>query len=363
MSMSRFPMLALVALSLGGSVEADESPVDGKAGGGAATAQADVQAISGRAERVFTDLDANEDGLLTKDEISPERMSFFEHLLRVADKDKDGSLTKAEFISGLSPRNTGPAADAPKEESDPGATRPRFDPEVFFRRIDRNGDGQLSVEELPEPFRGRAVAALQELGRDKNGTLSLEEFRKHVGMSARPRLMDVPGAPGNSEVPAFFRKLDRNGDGKLSRAELNAAAQLLDEFDVDHDGQLNMAELFGRPAGRVEMRSTPSTGGGAGNTRPGPESGKKGEKDPQRPRVVAPAVTPDAPAKGNARPAGAFRRFDQDGDGKVSREEAPPNLKRNFEKLDTNGDGYLDPAELRKALEQFRAPPARAPNA
>lgn len=315
-----------------------------------------MQAVSGRAAQIFSELDTNKDGLLTADEISADRRSFFDHLVRVGDKDKDGSLTKAEFIAGLAPEKAEPA---PKEDSNPSATgRPRFDPDTFFRRIDRNGDGQLSMEELPEPIRVRAVAALQELGRDKNGTLSLEEFRKHVGM--RPRSMDMPGGP--PEVPAFFRKLDRNGDGKLSRSELSSAAQALDELDIDRDGEIGLGEFFGRPGSRGEARPAPTTGAGTIEKSPGAKAAgdKSGKGEP--PRVVVPAADPDGAAS-KGRPAGAFKRFDVDGDGKVSREEAPPNLKRNFQKLDTNGDGYLDPVELRKALEQFRSSGPKAPKA
>ena len=39
-------------------------------------------------------------------------------------------------------------------------------------------------------------------------------------------------------------------------------------------------------------------------------------------------------------------RADADGDGKISQEEAPPQLKKHFARLDTNGDGYLDRSEL-----------------
>jgi Ca2+-binding EF-hand superfamily protein len=41
-----------------------------------------------------------------------------------------------------------------------------------------------------------------------------------------------------------------------------------------------------------------------------------------------------------------MKRADADGDGKLSMEEAPPFLKKQFAKIDTNGDGFLDKAEL-----------------
>ncbi len=44
--------------------------------------------------------------------------------------------------------------------------------------------------------------------------------------------------------------------------------------------------------------------------------------------------------------AQVLKRADTDGDGKLSKEEAPPFLKKQFAKIDTNGDGFLDKAEL-----------------
>jgi collagen type III alpha len=41
---------------------------------------------------------------------------------------------------------------------------------------------------------------------------------------------------------------------------------------------------------------------------------------------------------------------DKNGDGKLSREEAPQPLKDNFERLDTNRDGQIDEAEVRQFL-------------
>jgi len=56
---------------------------------------------------------------------------------------------------------------------------------------------------------------------------------------------------------------------------------------------------------------------------------------------------------------GEGRRFDPmqadvDGDGKISREEAPERMQAAFDEIDTNGDGFLDEAEFeaRRAARQ-----------
>ena len=44
-----------------------------------------------------------------------------------------------------------------------------------------------------------------------------------------------------------------------------------------------------------------------------------------------------------------IQRFDKNGDGKISMEEAPPPMKANFSQHDSNGDGWID-AEEAKSL-------------
>jgi Ca2+-binding EF-hand superfamily protein len=101
---------------------------------------------------------------------------------------------------------------------------PRFAPD--FDRIDGNGDGSVSREEL--------TAHLQ-------------------GARTRPRM------PAEGGFPAHFRRADRDGDGMLSRAEcegeLPRLAAKFARIDRDRDGQLSRDELnawFGRrrPAGK-----------------------------------------------------------------------------------------------------------------
>jgi hypothetical protein len=52
---------------------------------------------------------------------------------------------------------------------------------------------------------------------------------------------------------------------------------------------------------------------------------------------------------GQAAGGSPIQRFDKDGDGKISMEEAPPPMKANFSQHDTNGDGWID-AEEAKSL-------------
>ena len=51
-------------------------------------------------------------------------------------------------------------------------------------------------------------------------------------------------------------------------------------------------------------------------------------------------------------------RMDDDGDGRLSREEAPGRMGPMFERMDANGDGFIDSKEIEAVRELFgRRPP------
>lgn len=75
----------------------------------------------------------------------------------------------------------------------------------------------------------------------------------------------------------------------------------------------------------------------------------------ERVEVPPPQRGPGGPGGGGAvdGQGGGLMQYDADGDGKISRDEAPEWLRGNFDSADTNSDGLLDSAELR-ALRQQR---------
>lgn len=105
---------------------------------------------------------------------------------------------------------------------------------------------------------------------------------------------------------------DKDGDGKISKDEAPAFLQnMFDGVDTNKDGLLDKAELDA-------MRSRRGAGGGGGR-------------------------------------GGDLMTNDKDGDGKVSREEAPEFMQNFFDRWDTNGDGFVDKAEADAARQRFQS--------
>lgn len=67
-----------------------------------------------------------------------------------------------------------------------------------------------------------------------------------------------------------------------------------------------------------------------------------------------PAVTPGQPARPIQRILlQRLKANDKNGDGKITKEEASPQLKRAFDRVDTNKDGAIDEAELKTLAERL----------
>jgi len=127
----------------------------------------------------------------------------------------------------------------------------------------------------------------------------------------------------------LFMALDADRDGEISEAEINNAPTALRKLDKDGDGKLTREELRpprdgqGRPLGRGEDRP------------------QRGSPELYTQRLLS---------------------LDKDGDGKVSKEEAPERMRDNFDRIDTNGDGYIDSAEIEAMAARIR-PGGRGPGA
>ena len=272
-------------------------------------------------EALFKQLDKNSDGQVADDEVPQDKQRLLKRLLRTADKDGDGKLSRDEFVAGLKSRDrqSQPGKSEPGQ-AQPGAPPGGADLEERFRDRDRNGDGKITADDVPEEFRERFSGMLARADKDGDKAINLEEFKKVSGLQGgRPGRPDgpPPGAPGGPPPGGdmLFRTLDADGDGALSSDELAKASEVLKKLDKDGDGKITRRELM-----------PPREGGGPGGT--------------------------DRPE-----PSQLIRRLmagDKNNDGKLSREELPERLQKGFDRLDANGDASVSADELKSGLERLR---------
>lgn len=283
---------------------------------------------------LFQRLDANADGALRLDEVPAEKQRLLARLIRAADKNGDGQLSREEFATGLKSAaaqrlaGSDPQNTAEQGVGDRARAGARPDAAAIFRRMDRNGDGQVTKDEVPEERRERFGRLLSVADENGDAALTSEEFAKNFaragggrpGEALRPKAdsANSPSAGPSGLAAAVLAALDKNTDGQLSADELRSASDSLLALDKNGDGTITAAEL--------ERRRPPSSA------------------------PLAAAGGPD--------PDRAWQRVlagDRNGDGKLTEAELPDRLQRAFSRLDANGDGSIDESEFKTGLERIRA--------
>jgi len=239
-------------------------------------------------------IDKDGDKAISKEEAGErwERMSKL-------DKDGDGKVTMQEMMAarGDRPRPDG----GPKGRPEPGA---------FFKRADKNEDGKISKDELPE----QAWERMSKLDKNGDGAISKDEIPSRPDGPGRPPGKPGEGGPDRGEM---LKRADKNGDGSISKDEVPEQAwERLGKLDKNEDGAVSKEEMA---AGFKAMR-------GAGG---GPGAGKPGAGRP-----------------GGGGPEAMFSRFDKDKDGKIAESEVPAEMWGKLRKADTDADGLVSKKEL-----------------
>ena len=176
--------------------------------------------FSSRTEKMFTFLDQNSDGNITRQEMDgDENLKKQKMLLRKADKldrNDDQKIDQNEFITGSKGRLPEPR-QGPKRRGPPKRP-PEGKKEVskaIFKALDKNEDGYLNSEELSKSREvGPKVAKdlkYQKLDLNSNNKVSKEEFI--------------------SPVKKRFSALDKNSDEVLDRRELMESSRKKKKYD------------------------------------------------------------------------------------------------------------------------------------
>jgi Ca2+-binding EF-hand superfamily protein len=190
---------------------------------------------------------AKEKGFVTRKEI--EKQPFAGPLFDFADRNGDGHVDPAEIGAALRVLEPLAACRVEVRFVDRG--------NGLFELLDRNDDGQLSPRELVE-----AVAVLRPFA-DAGGRVGPKDLPRRFHVHTFPSAVPVIGAapartamqaapPTRSRatgpVPAWFTKMDRNGDGDVSLREFLGPLELFRKLDRDGDGLISPDEA--RAAGR-----------------------------------------------------------------------------------------------------------------
>jgi Ca2+-binding EF-hand superfamily protein len=125
----------------------------------------------------------------------------------------------------------------------------------FIKRVDLNGDGKVSMSELEQAL----SQTFQVVDANHDGALTSDEIagQKSVLKAYNKQLKadKANASTGERYVKLIslpkaamknFAKIDTNGDGVISKAELDAAvARVFQKRDKNHDGYISMADFGG----------------------------------------------------------------------------------------------------------------------
>ncbi len=220
-------------------------------------------------------------------------------------------------------------------------------PEIMIRMypvmntLDADNDGEISASEIEN-----AAASLKRIDRNGDGKLTIDEMRP-VYASGREGRMGPPERRGDGGRPPF----SRDGAGRPDRDRPDGVRP-----DMD------------RPNGDSPARGDRTRDGGA----------RDGDRDGDRPGGRRPGMTRRGPSEdsdsatetrrrggprsadrraGDPSPffARLFEERDKDGDGKLSGDEIPPQMAGRLDRIDSDGDKAVSREEMQSMMEKIRS--------
>ena len=182
------------------------------------------QAGPGRGGGMMARADTNGDGTISRAEFMAQADARFARM----DKNGDGQIASDE-MGRMAGRGSGGGMMAADTDHDGKISHAEFTAQAaaHFAKLDANGDGQISGDEMK---------AVMERMPDAMGG-------RH-GPGDQPGGPMMPPPPGGHHGAGMLERLDTNHDGKISRDEMRADMdKRFDKLDTNHDGFIDKAEM------------------------------------------------------------------------------------------------------------------------
>jgi len=199
--------------------------------------------FSARAKQTLAQLDQNKDGYLEKSEV-PESLQGQLGRFEAVDTDEDGKAYPHEIEAFLAQQQAGLRAQIHARATD--------SEDALFAALDTDHDERLDGRELEGA--GLRLAALD---KNRDGQVTSDELPEVllIGL-ARGSLenADATFAPPpviarapDGQAPRWFTAMDANQDGAISRREFLGSPEQFAQLDKDGNGLLEVSELVKQP--------------------------------------------------------------------------------------------------------------------
>merc|ERR1719369_718295 len=208
-----------------------------------------------KVKKAFAAIDKDGDGKVSRQEMNEGGVfnkQEIDALFTLGDCNNDGEIDLEEFIGVLYPIASAALAKITRNIKNVDDAR------FVFKQMDYDGDGLLSQEELRKsgtkfsPAEIEAIFAVGDVNGD--GEIDIDEFINVMCPAATTLIARIKGQFKSVEdMEENFKKIDINGDGKISRAEMmefgsfteQEVDAVYDLGDADKDGEIDLQEFIG----------------------------------------------------------------------------------------------------------------------